>query len=263
MENNYKERRNSAEFIIFICIFIAFLIVATIPIDNIFNLKVFSNLNSELASLKISGYSLFSNIVGAPVIKSATGQTGVLNALGSWTINDVSIFLFVVTAFALIINFKKMDKNISNITENVKKVLPIAVTAMLANMVLILGVTTGITVTIVQFIGKLVSGFNISTAALATVIGAFLNSDFFYFLEYVSRPMTLIFNNKDYYAVFGYLTQTLYNASLIFLPTSIGLITGLYYFNIPYNKWLKYIWKVLIAILVIIIAITVILSVLV
>ena len=39
---------------------------------------------------------------------------------------------------------------------------------------------------------------------------------------------------------------------MIFAPTSVGLVVGLYYLNIPYNKWFKFIWKFLIALFILI-----------
>ena len=51
--------------------------------------------------------------------------------------------------------------------------------------------------------------------------------------------------------------QSLYNFTMILAPTSVGLVIGLYYLDIPYNKWFKFIWKTLLALFVIIVVTTI------
>ena len=45
--------------------------------------------------------------------------------------------------------------------------------------------------------------------------------------------------------------QGIYNLVMIIAPTSVALIIGLYYLDIPYGKWFKAIWKLLLELLVV------------
>ena len=73
----------------------------------------------------------------------------------------------------------------------------------------------------------------------------------------------MIISNKDYYGAIAFALQALYNFMMLFAPTSVGLVIGLYYLNIPYNKWFKYIWKLLLVLFIVIIVTTTIIYVLV
>ena len=48
---------------------------------------------------------------------------------------------------------------------------------------------------------------------------------------------------------------------MLIAPTSVALIVGLYSLDIPYGKWFKYIWKVLLSLLIIVLVAAVIIYV--
>ena len=53
----------------------------------------------------------------------------------------------------------------------------------------------------------------------------------------------------------SFIIQTMYSLVMVIAPTSIFLIAGLSYLDIPYKEWVKYIWKLLLAIFGIIVVI--------
>ena len=78
-------------------ILLLFIVGATIPWESLISkFTAFSDFNKWLSSIKIGKYQIFNNIIGSPVVQDATtgSNTGVINAFGSWTIGDVSIFLY-------------------------------------------------------------------------------------------------------------------------------------------------------------------------
>ena len=159
----------------------------------------------------------------------------------------------MLTALFAVINGIKVNDFIATVTEGTKKILPVALTAMLLSIVLVMAVTTGISVTITNGILKLADGFNIATATLATIIGSVLTSDFYYLISTVGTVFNVVVSNQEYYGVISLILQSVYNLVMIIAPTSVGLVIGLYYLNIPYNKWFKFIWKLLVALLIIVI----------
>lgn len=251
-----SERRRNVSFGVALVLFVLFIIGAIIPWESLIeNCSVFSDFNTWLAGIKIGDYSIFGNIIGLPLsVDQTTGSTtGVISVFGTWSMTDVSILLFVLTALFAIINGIKVNDFIATVTDGTKKILPVALTAMLLSIVLVMAVTTGINVTITDAILKLTDGFNIATATLATLIGSVLTSDFYYLISTVGTVFNVVVSNQDYYGVVALILQSVYNLVMIIAPTSVGLIIGLYYLNIPYNKWFKFIWKLLVALLVIII----------
>ena len=255
-----SERRNKVAFIVSVVIFALFVIASIIPYESLFkNCTVFTEFNSWLSNLKIGNYAIFNNIIGSPLIVSeSTGSTtGSIAVFGSWTMSDVSILLFVLTLLIAIINNVKIDDFIKGINENIKKILPVAITAMLISVVLVTMITSGISITIANKILSIFKGFNIAETIFATMISSVLTSDFYYLISTVGKLLTLSASNSQYYGVIAFIIQSIYNLVMIIAPTSVGLIIGLYYLDIPYNKWFKFIWKLLLILFVIIIVATI------
>lgn len=254
-------KKSDIVFYVLAIIFTLLVIASSLPFAGYFSkFTVFTDLNNTLADFKIAGYNVFSHIIGTPVVESTSGTSGVINALGSWTITDMSILLFIMTLVIGLFSKVKFNDFIASITESIKKILPVAITAMLISLVLVLSVTTGINITIVNAIVSITKGFNIATTAVATILGSILTGDSYYFISTLGQ--VFISNaDKDYYGIIGFIMQSLYNLTMFVAPTSTGLVIGLYYLDIPFNKWFKYIWKVLLAIFVIIIITTIVLYV--
>lgn len=251
-----SSRRETVLFATSLILFTLFIVFTVIPWESLINnFSAFSDFNTWLGKLKIGDYAIFSNIIGKPSVVDATtgSNTGVISAFGTWTLTDISILLFILTAVIALFNEVKFDEFVSSCTTGIKKVLPVAITAMLVSIVLVVMVTTGINVTIANFILKLTKGFNIATSTLTAIISSVLTGDFYYFLSTIGPVYTSTISNSDYYGVVALIIQSIFNLMMFVAPTSVGLIIGLYYLDIPYNKWLKYIWKVFVGILLVII----------
>lgn len=250
-----SNRRENVLFATSLVLFVLFAIATIIPWESLFTkFTAFSDFNTWLSNLKVGKYQIFNNVIGAPMATdTATGSTtGVISAIGSWAMTDMAIFLFIITAVIAICKKIKLDEFISSATSGIKKVLPVAITAMLISIVLVISVTTGINTTICNWIATLSKGFNIATATLSTMVGSVLTADFYYFVSSVASIFTGIASDTNLYGVVALIAQSIYYLMMIIAPTSVGLIIGLYYLDIPYGKWFKYIWKVLLSLFVLI-----------
>lgn len=249
-------RRTNVLFATSLILFVLFVILTIIPWESLFtNCTIFTDFNTWLSELKIGNYKIFSNVIGAPVIidKTYGSSTGVISAFGSWTMTDVATFLFILTGIIALCSKIKFNDFIANETTAIKKVLPVAITAMLISIVLVIMVTTGVNITITNWILSWAKGFNIATSTLATMIGSVITADFYYFVSTVGTVFTVAISNSDLYGVVGLIIQSVYYLMMIIAPTSVGLIIGLYYLDIPYGKWFKYIWKVLLVLFIVVI----------
>lgn len=249
-------RRENAFFYTGLILFVLFTLFATIPWESLIKgLTVFSDFGTWVSNLKIGNYAIFNNIIGEPMVIDATYGTssGVISTLGSWQITDVAIFLLILTPVIAMFNGMKFNDFISESTKGIKNILPVAITAMLISIVLILMVTTGVNITITNWILSLTKGFNIATSTFAALVSSVLTGDFYYFISTAGSVYTVVISNADYYGVVALILQSVFNLAMIIAPTSVGLIIGLYYLDIPYNKWLKFIWKVFLSIFVVVI----------
>ncbi len=247
-------RRTNVLFGTSLVLFVLFTIGAIIPWETIFDITIFSDFNTFLSEIEIGDYAIFSNIIGAPVTIDYYGySSGVIYAFGDWTMLEVAIFLFIITAVIALCAKIKFNDFIATTTAGIKKILPVAITAMLISIVLVIMVTSGVATTIANWIISITSDFNVITSTFASMIGSVLTSDFYYFASTVGVVLATLITDTDVYGVIGFIMQSVYYFMMIFAPTSVALIIGLYYLNIPYGKWFKYIWKVLLALFIVIV----------
>lgn len=67
----------------------------------------------------------------------------------------------------------------------------------------------------------------------------------------VAAILLALSSNSSTLAASGLSLQLMSGISNLIIPTSYILMAGLAYFDISYGKWLKYIWKVLVVLLLI------------
>ena len=255
-----SNKLSNVRFGVLLILFTLFFIGSIIPWESLFpKLTIFTDFNAWLNDVKIGEYKIFGNIIGNPVVAdAATGaSSGIINVFGSWTMTDSAILLFILSGVIGLSSNISFDEFIATTTDGIKKVLPVAVTAMLISIVLVIGVTSGINVTITNWILYLTKNFNIATSSLATMIGSVITGDFYYFVSNIGSVFMANIINVNYYGIIGLIMGSLFNLMMVIAPTSVGLIIGLYYLNIPYNKWIKYIWKAFLTLLVLVIIIVV------
>jgi uncharacterized ion transporter superfamily protein YfcC len=65
-------------------------------------------------------------------------------------------------------------------------------------------------------------------------------------------------NNSSLLELYGTIVQSIYGVVMLIAPTSVLLVISLMYTEESYSKWVKYIWKFVLAVLVaVLIAITI------
>lgn len=262
--DNRKEKPVLA--LVLYVLLIVFVLFASIPWESLFSkFTAFSDFNTWLSKLAIGDFKVFSNLIAAPAVTDATtGSSGVISVLGNWTMSDVAILLIIISIIIVIFNRKyiKLDKYIESITSGIKKALPVAITAMLISLVAIIFITSGVNITIVNHITSLTSKLGVIVAStLGSIVGSVITADFYYYLSTLYTVFQGVAGGSDLYGVTSFIVQSVYYLMMFIAPTSVALIVGLYSLDIPYGKWFKYIWKVLLSLLIIVLVAAVIIYV--
>ena len=94
--------------------------------------------------------------------------------------------------------------------------------------------------TIADFILKATSKFNIFFSTIVMILGSALHVDMLYVASYVIPQLAAQDVNTTVLAV---LIQGIYGVTMFVAPTSVILVLGLSYLNIPYKEWIKKTWK--------------------
>lgn len=231
-------------------VMLVILILGLVPWNSLFKIEVFNNFHTWLQGLKIGNFAIFSNIISPS-----------FPALGEWTStafgnvgNQIMVMnLIIVLMIAVVLICRvKFDDAIEGFIDGIKKMIPTALLTILAYTILIIVFSNGFIGTIIKWAMELVGGFNIIVASLLTIIGSLFNIDYFYSVIGVFTVITGYIKDTSVYPLLDIMYQSLYYLVMLVGPTSVMLIFGLSYLNIPYKEWLKYIWRLVLELFILI-----------
>lgn len=248
LDSKVKVEKKPTAMIIVIALAIIVTLVGMFNWEEVFGITFFEDMYTKITDFKIGSYPLFANLIGA------------MYQMGSWTNYELSLVI-VITALLLGWIYKlKFSEIAQSFIEGAKKLLPVAIYAIIANVIFLMmnASSTGYTIfpTIVNWLFGLVDGFNVIIFGLVSLIGGVLYNDFPYLLGAIYDPVTNLYS--DSIPVMGMIVQTFHGIIQFILPTSVLLVVGLKYFGIAYMEWLKKVYKfVLLALLIIAIIIAI------
>ena len=227
------------------------LLISTIVLDVLIVLFTAVTLICRYA-LKIK---FFKGIVKAlatdfPIFQKILGTT--LLAFGSWTLVELITVLIVAIIILKFVYGIKWDDVIDGFASGAKKAILPAIIVFIIYAGLVLTTYNPFQLVIYKTILGFSKGFNVFTTAIVVMISTIINADPIY--TFYSLLPYFVFAIKDtshcYQLVFV-ICQAIYGIVTLVAPTSITLMVTLGYLNVPYKDWLKYIWKLLLELVIV------------
>lgn len=229
-------KKSITPFIVIVCIMFVVLFLGMYDWYHAFQIETFANLHESITSYTIGDYPIFSNLLGS------------VNELGFWGNYDLIVVLVLASLLIGWIYSVKMSDILSGFKEGVKKMLPVAFYAMMASLIFacILSMTVSNTHTnfVITIVDKLLSAndkFSLLGTVGSSLIASFAYNDFSTLVGTFYPTFTII--NANMLSVTAIIIQSIYGLVMLLAPTSIFLLAGLKYMEIPYKEWIKYIWK--------------------
>lgn len=225
--------------IVIFAILFVLLVLGCTAWEATFNVKIFTTLNDKITNFAIGKdkFTIFAKLLGN------------VSAFGSWHYAEMAV---MCTLSALLLGrFYRMShkETIDNMIDGAKKILNSAVLVVLAYTVVYFACNTMTYPTIADFILKATSKFNIFFSTITMILGSLLHVDMLYVVNYV---IPQIAGQNVSTLVMSLLSQGIYGVTMFVAPTSVILVLGLSYLGIPYKEWLKRTWKLLVALLAIV-----------
>lgn len=228
------------------------LVLGFMPWNSLFGITCFDKFHTWLTGLKIGNYAVFTSLISKNV--TALGRWG---DMGSYLMAIVCIFIFLLIMKCVSrVNFKELTKGF---VYGVKKMVPVVMVMILAYTVLVAAYNNGFMETIATKVGESFND-NAFIASLITIFGTIINVDVFYIVAGIVSPIVTGLSDKADLNVFALLFQSFYGLIQICGPTSLLLIVGLSYLEVPYSKWLGYIWRFVLELLFIIFVVLIVVS---
>ena len=238
-ENTVKgsEKSNTIPLIIVGILAILVTILAYIPWSTVFKLDWFTKALTAVTEAKLFGVPIFSYILGN------------VTEFGSWDIFGVQVVM-IVTMLILAICYKKgLTSIIDSFAEGFKKSSKLVVVLLLAYVILEFTVMYPVIPTILGSI--LGSKFNVLTTTLGGLLTSAFTTEYQYTINLVYSYLTSAYASN--LSVVSIILQSTFGLVSFFVPSSAMLLVGLSYLDIPYKDWMKYIWKFLVVMLVVIV----------
>ena len=238
--------------VVFGCLLFVVLVLGFMPWNSLFGFTCFDKFHTWLTGLKIGNYAVFTSLISKNV--TALGRWG---DMGSYLMAIVCMFIFLLIMKCVSrVNFKELTKGF---VYGVKKMVPVVMVMILAYTVLVAAYNNGFMETIATKAGESFND-NAFIASLITIFGTIINVDVFYIVAGIVSPIVTGLSDKADLNVFALLFQSFYGLIQICGPTSLLLIVGLSYLEVPYSKWLGYIWRFVLELLFIIFVVLIVVS---
>ena len=208
------------------------------------------------------GKFLFKATIFNNIVKGLTGDfnifgkiLGNVNSFGNWGLPEATLLLVISTIILAIIYKVKTDDAFDGLIAGAKKAFIPAVLIILVYLGLVICYYHNFQLVIYKGIFSVTKGFNIFTSSLVAVLSTVFNGDPLYAINSTLPYLTSIVTNTKIYNVIWVLYQSITSLTLFVAPTSLLLLITLYYLEIPYGKWLKNIWKLVLEMLAVILII--------
>lgn len=219
-----------------------------------FEINVFNDIYDSVMGVKIGDFAIFEHLFSG------------ISQMGYWGNTEFSVLMIIAAILLAWIYRLKLNEFVEAFIAGVKKMMPTAIYAGLASVILYVlyqasynGTGTLVDTMFAKTFG-LTDDFNVVTTAITALYGSFFYNDLYYLLVGMSSYVTSF--DASALSVAGLLIQSVYAVGMLIFPTSVILIAGLSFFDVSFKQWFKYIWKFALLIFLIIILVCCILTLL-
>lgn len=184
---------------------------------------------------------------------------GSVKEFGSWTVSELSVVVILATLLISLIYGISIDEMFDGIKKGAVQAVKPAIIVILLYTCLVIVTYHPFQLVIYKNILGVTKGFNVLTTSIVAIISSIFNVESSYVFN-SSVPYLTSVVGKGSYPLIGVIYQSLYGLSMLAAPTSLILMVVLSYLDIPYCKWLKTIWKLLLELLAVFAVIFIILA---
>ncbi len=176
---------------------------------------------------------------------------GTMSSFGNWSIGELCTLL-LLAGIALKFFYKiKWEEVLDSFIEGAKKAIWPAVLIVLIYSGLVITTYHPFQLVIYKFILDFTKGFNVFTSGIVALLAGLFNVEPSYAFQSVIPYLASIVTDKGLYSLIAIIFQSLYAVAMLVAPTSVALMITLAYLKVSYKDWMKYIWKILLEIIVV------------
>ena len=240
LEVKSKEKKRVWPLVVILDLILLVTILGFISWNGAFEITLFDDVTTAVTEFELFGFPIFGKLLGA------------VQAFGYWTLVDLITLMLIAIVIIKFVYKIKWDEVFDGFAKGAKKALLPALLVVLIYTCLVLTTYDPYQLVIYKFILGLTKGFNIFTTGLVILISSIFNGDPLYAFYSVLPYFVSVVTDTNNYQLIALIFQAIYGIVTLVAPTSIPLMLTLAYTKVPYGSWLKYIWKLLVALLVVV-----------
>ena len=235
-----KEKKRVWPLVVILDLILLVAVLGFISWNGAFGITLFDDVTTAVKEFELFGFPIFGKLFGA------------VQAFGYWTLVDLITLMLIAIVILKFVYKIKWDDVFDGFAKGAKKALLPALLVVLIYTCLVLTTYDPYQLVIYKFILGLTKGFNIFTTGLVILISSIFNGDPLYAFYSVLPYFVSVVTDTNNYQLIALIFQAIYGIVTLVAPTSIPLMLTLAYTKVPYGSWLKYIWKLLVALLVVV-----------
>ncbi len=234
-----KDKKKVWPLVVILDLILLVTILGFISWNTAFSISLFDDVTTSVTEFELFGFPIFSKILGA------------VQAFGNWSLLELITIMLLAIIILKFVYKIKWDDVFDGFAKGAKKALLPALIVILIYTCLVLTTYDPYQLVIYKFILGLTKGFNIFTTGLVVLLSSIFNGDPLYAFYSVLPYFVSVVTDTNNYQLVAVIFQAIYGIVTLVAPTSIPLMVTLAYTKVPYGSWLKYIWKLLVALLVV------------
>jgi len=233
------EKSNIWPLVIVLGFLALYVIIGYITWKDSFNITIFNKFNTWLVGLSVKDVPVVSYVLGTSY------------AFGTWDLYTIQMIMLIATGVIALAYNIKLDEFIKSFGEGAKKMLKPLIIVLMIYIVCIFAVVYPVVPTVASFLMKAASGFAKFGSAIVTslltslsvIIASVFNVELRYVASSLAPYFAATFGSTAANPIISIIFQSFYGLVQFIAPTSLMLMLGLAYLEIPYKEWFKYIWK--------------------
>lgn len=246
-------QHNIWPFSLMFILFFVLLVLAYLPWVNGFGVNAFTDATKAVSEFELFGFPIFGKLLGT------------VNSFGNWTVVDMLLPMALIILFLALVYKVKVQDILDGALAGIKKALPLGLTVVLLYACLVIVTYHPFQLVIYKTLLGVIDKFGVVGAlmsSLVAMLASIFNVDPSYAFQSVLIYLASVVTDNTVYPVIGVIFQAMYGFTMLFAPTSVILMVVLSYLDIPYTKWIKTIWKLLLEVLVVLLIVFILLVVL-
>lgn len=246
-------QHNIWPFSLMFILFFVLLVLAYLPWVNGFGVNAFTDATKAVSEFELFGFPIFGKLLGT------------VNSFGNWTVVDMLLPMALIILFLALVYKVKVQDILDGALAGIKKALPLGLIVVLLYACLVIVTYHPFQLVIYKTLLGVIDKFGVVGAlmsSLVAMLASIFNIDPSYTFQSVLLYLASVVTDNTVYPVIGVIFQAMYGFTMLFAPTSVILMVVLSYLDIPYTKWIKTIWKLLLEVLVVLLIVFILLVVL-